>query len=99
YPSPDLIIADPYEEFADGLKHAFYIGQSHVVGGTTTDMVAIVNHWVFEQIWIGADDKLPRKVRATFLADPARLRHEIAFSQWQLDPAVPAGGFGSARAT
>ena len=40
FPFTDLIITDPYEEFADGLQHAFYIGQSHVVGGTTTDIVA-----------------------------------------------------------
>src|SRR5256885_6549326 len=53
-------------------------------------MVAIVNTWVFEQIWIGADDKLPRKVRAVFLADPSRLRHEMELSNWQLDPPVPA---------
>jgi hypothetical protein len=99
FPFTDVIVADPYKDLADGLKHAFYIGQSRVVGGTTTDMVAIVNKWVFEQIWIGADDKLPRKARAVFLADPARLRHEIAFSQWQLDPTVPAEAFASASAT
>jgi hypothetical protein len=99
FPFTDVIVADPYKDLADGLKHAFYIGQSRVVGGTTTDMVAIVNKWVFEQIWIGADDKLPRKARAVFLADPSRLRHEIEFSQWQLDPAVPAEAFASSSAT
>ena len=99
FPFTDVIVADPYKGLADGLKHAFYIGQSRVVGGTTTDMVAIVNNWVFEQIWIGADDKLPRKVRATFLADPARLRHEMELSNWQLDPTVPADAFASSSAT
>jgi hypothetical protein len=99
FPFTDVIVADPYKGVADGLKHAFYIGQSRVVGGTTTDMVAIVNNWVFEQIWIGADDKLPRKVRAVFLADPARLRHDMELSNWQLDPAVPADAFASASAT
>jgi hypothetical protein len=99
FPFTDVIVADPYKGLADGLKHAFYIGQSRVVGGTTTDMVAIVNNWVFEQIWIGADDKLPRKVRATFLADPARLRHEMELSNWQLDTPVPADAFASSSAT
>jgi hypothetical protein len=99
FPFTDVIVTDPYKGLADGLKHAFYIGQSRVVGGTTTDMVAIVNHWVFEQIWIGADDKLPRKVRAVFLADPARLRHEMELSQWQLDPTVPADAFASSSAS
>jgi hypothetical protein len=80
FPFTDLIVADPYKGLADGLQYAFYIGQSRVVGGTTTDMVAIVNNWVFEQVWIGADDKLPRKVRPVFLADPARLRYEMELS-------------------
>src|SRR5262245_27075640 len=99
FPFTDLIVADPYKGLADGLKHAFYIGQSRVVGGTTTDRVAIGNNWVFEQIWIGADDKLPRKARAVFLADPARLRHEMELSNWQLDPAVPADAFASSSAS
>src|SRR5262247_2392601 len=99
FPFTDVIVADPYKGLADGLQYAFYIGQSRVVGGTTTDMVAIVNNWVFEQIWIGADDKLPRKVRATFLADPARLRHEMELSNWQLDAAVPAEAFASSSAS
>ncbi|MGH8065158.1 MAG: DUF2092 domain-containing protein [Candidatus Entotheonellia bacterium] len=98
FPFTDVIVTDPYQGLADELQHAFYIGQSRVVGGTTTDMVAIVNKWVFEQIWIGADDKLPRKARAVFLADPSRLRHEIEFSNWQLDPAVPAEAFASSSA-
>jgi hypothetical protein len=72
FPFTDVIVADPYKGLVDGLKHAFYIGQSRVVGGTTTDMVAIVNNWVFEQIWIGADDKLPPLVpRSAWL--PVRL--------------------------
>ncbi len=98
FPFTDMIVADPYEGIADGLRHAFYIGQSRVVGGTTTDMVAIENNWVFEQIWIGADDKLPRMARAVFHADPTGLRHQIEFSNWQLDPAVAAEAFASSSA-
>jgi hypothetical protein len=99
FPFTDVIVADPYKDLANGLQYAFYIGQSRVVGGTTTDMVAIVNNWVFEQLWIGVDDKLPRKARAVFLDDPARLRHEMDLSNWQLDPAVPADAFASSSAT
>ena len=43
YPFTDVIVADPYEGIADGLTNAFYIGQSKVIGGVTTDMVAINN--------------------------------------------------------
>jgi hypothetical protein len=99
FPFTDVIVADPYKGLADGLQYAFYIGQSRVVGGTTTDMVAFVNNWVFEQVWIGIDDKLPRKARAVFLADPSRLRHEMDLSNWQLDATVSEDAFASSSAT
>jgi hypothetical protein len=98
FPFTDVLVADPYKDIADGLKLAFTIGQSHVLGGTTTDMVAIANDRVFAQLWIGADDKLPRMVRAVYLDDPARLRHQIEFSGWKLDGAVAADAFASPRA-
>ena len=80
FPFTDLIVADPYKDIADGLKVAFYIGQSIVVDGTTTDMVAYVTGDVFVQAWIGAEDKLPRRVYAVYLNDRARLRHVLALS-------------------
>ena len=40
FPFDDVIVANPYGDLAPGLKHAYYVGQSHVVGGTTTDIVA-----------------------------------------------------------
>jgi hypothetical protein len=37
FPFTDVIVTDPYKGVADGLQHAFYIGQSRVVGGTSVD--------------------------------------------------------------
>jgi hypothetical protein len=100
FPFTDLLVADPYQAMAaNGLKHAFYIGQSRTVGGTTTDMVAVIDDWVFQQIWIGAEDKLPRRARAVFLADPAHLRHDLELSNWQIDPVVPADAFTFSNTT
>jgi hypothetical protein len=98
FPFTDVIVADPYQDIADGLKLAFYIGQSRVVGGTTTDMVAYANDSVFVQIWIGAEDMLPRMLRAVFRRDPARMRHQMELSNWQLEPSVSADAFTSAKA-
>jgi len=94
----DLIVADPYKDMADGLTLAYYIGQSRVVGATTTDMLAYIDKGVFVQIWIGAEDKLPRLLHAIYLDDPERLRHNLILSDWQLDAAVPADTFTSAKA-
>lgn len=98
FPFSDVIVSKPYKDIAQGLKVAFYIGQSNVLGGITTDMVAYANDAVFIQIWIGAEDKLPRMLRAVFRNDPSRLRHEMVLSEWQLDPAVPTDAFTSAKA-
>ena len=93
FPFTDLIVADPYKDMAAGLMLAYYVGQSHVVGGTTTDIVAYADRDVFLQVWIGTEDKLPRLVHATFLADPERMRHNLEFSNWQLESPVSADAF------
>src|SRR5437899_6712028 len=94
----DLIVADPYKDMAEGLTVAYYIGQSKVVGQTTTEMLAYVDNGVFVQIWIGAEDKLPRLLHAIYLNDPEQLRHNLILSDWKLDAAVPADTFSSAKA-
>jgi hypothetical protein len=85
FPFTDVIVADPYKDLVEGLKVAFYIGQSDVVGGTTTDMIAFGNDGVFVQAWIGSKDKLPRRLRAIYLDDPASLRHDMVLSDWRLN--------------
>jgi hypothetical protein len=98
FPFSDVIVADPYTDLSQGLKSAFYIGQSVVVGDTTTDMVAYVNDNVFLQMWIGTKDKLPREIRAIFRNDPLRMRNELYLSDWKIDLEIPAGAFSSAKA-
>ena len=98
FPFVDLLVDDPYAALTDGAILAFYIGPSTVVAGTTTDMLAWANKDVFLQIWIGADDKLPRRVRAVFAADPQQLRHELELSNWKLDADVTPDTFTSVKA-
>jgi hypothetical protein len=98
FPFVDLLVDNPYDALTDGAILAFYIGPSSVVAGTKTDMLAWANKDVFLQIWIGADDKLPRRVRAVFAADPQQLRHELELSNWKLDGAVTPDTFTSEKA-
>ena len=88
YPFTDLVVADPFAALTDGAKLAFYIGPSGMVGGTKTNMVAWASNDVFIQMWSGVDDKLPRRIRAVYSADPLRLRHDMELSNWQLDPQI-----------
>ena len=98
YPFTDLVLADPFAALSEGMKLAFYIGPSAVVGGVKTEMLAWANDDVFLQIWVGAEDKLPRRVRAMFRADPLRLRHDMELSNWQLDGPIAAEAFTSSKA-
>jgi hypothetical protein len=66
------------------LKSAFYIGQSKYVGGVVTDMVAVANDNVQAELWIGADDGLPRMARVSYPKDPLRASYDVQFSNWKL---------------
>jgi hypothetical protein len=99
FPFTDLIVTDPYQDLAPGLKLAYYVGQSHIVGGTTTDIVAYAGDGVFAQVWIGSDSKLPLLVHALYLDDPDGLRHTLQLSNWQLDQSVSSDVFGSSTAS
>jgi hypothetical protein len=94
----DYLVADPYADMAPGLTLAFSIGQSKVIGGTTTDMVAYEDEGVFVQVWIGAEDKLPRMARAVYFDDPLQLRHQVELSNWRIDPPAAADAFASSKA-
>jgi hypothetical protein len=98
FPFTTMMTADPFKGVSDGLILAFYIGQSSNVGGTTTDMVAYANNNVFAQVWIGSEDKLPRMIRAVYRTDMAHLRHQLEWSNWQLDLTVPEDAFASKSA-
>jgi hypothetical protein len=99
FPFDDVIVSDPYKDISDDLRMAFYIGQSNIVGGTLTDMIAYDTGGVFVEIWIGAEDKLPRMLRAIFSDDPLKLRHRLELSNWHIDPNVSADFFTSEKAT
>ncbi|MFO1037880.1 MAG: DUF2092 domain-containing protein [Geminicoccaceae bacterium] len=98
FPFTDVLVADPWGDLKDDLKLAFYMGQSHVVGDTTTDIVVIASDTAQAQIWIGAKDHLPRMIRATFFDEPGNFRHTVEMSNWHLDGKLPKGAFTSAKA-
>jgi hypothetical protein len=98
FPFTDLLLPDPYAAISPGAVTAFVVGPSAIVGGVRTDMIVWANNDVFLQIWIGADDKLPRRIRAQFRADTKGLRHDLELSHWQLDGALAAETFNTTKA-
>ena len=98
FPFTDLLLPDPYAAIAQGAILAFAVGPSAQVGGVETDMVVWASDDVFLQIWIGSEDRLPRRIRAQFRADPRGLRHDLQLSDWKLDAALSADAFDTGRA-
>ena len=94
----DVIVTDPYKDIAQGMSVAFYVGQSKIVGGTTTDIVAYESGGGFIEAWIGAEDKLPRLIRAIYVDDPSQSRHNLVLTNWQLDMPVPTDAFSTSKA-
>jgi hypothetical protein len=97
FPFAEVIVADPAKNLGNGLTSAFYVGQSHVVGDTVTDIIAIANDHVQAEIWIGVDDGLPRMMRAIYPTDPAKSRNEIVFSHWRLNEPTKDSDFTSTQ--
>jgi hypothetical protein len=84
FPFVDFIVDDPYAAITEKLTSAFVMGKSEVVGGTTTDIIAIANKEFQAQLWIGAKDKLPRLVWLNPVGGKEKSRSMIEFSNWRL---------------
>jgi hypothetical protein len=98
YPFTDLLLPDPYAVMTNKILHAFYIGRSGAVGGVPTEVVAWATNDVFLQMWVGTEDKLPRRIRAMYANDPLKLRHDIQLSDWKLETSHAPGTFASQKA-
>lgn len=98
FPFTDVIVADPYGDLATGLQLAFVVGQSTVVGDTLTDIVVIADPTLQMQLWIGVEDRLPRRIQASFFDELGHFRHVLELSDWRLDPELPPDTFSSAAA-
>ena len=99
FPFTDVIVTDPYGDMAPGLRHAYRVGQSTIVAGVTTDVVAFAGNGIFAEMWVGAEDKLPRVLHAIYLDDPEHLRHNLIFSDWKIDSSVSDDFFTSSHAS
>jgi hypothetical protein len=98
YPFTDLLLPDPYAVMTNKILHAFYIGRSGAVGGVPTEVVAWATNDVFLQMWVGTEDKLPRRIRAMYANDPLKLRHDMWLSDWKLETTHAPGTFASEKA-
>jgi hypothetical protein len=99
FPFADVILSKPCDVFEkEGMNSAFYVGQSHVVGDITTDIVAVAADNVQAELWIGAEDRLPRLVRVVYPNEPAHALYQTQYSDWHITDAAESGAFTSEKA-
>ncbi|MBV8613655.1 MAG: DUF2092 domain-containing protein, partial [Acetobacteraceae bacterium] len=99
FPFADVLVSKPCAVFEqEGLNSAFYVGQSKIIGGTTTDMIAVAADNIQAELWIGAQDHLPRMVRVVYPQEPAHALYQTEYSDWRLMDAVDPATFTSDKA-
>ena len=98
FPFSDVITADPCSVFSKNIQSMFYVGQSKVIGGTTTDMVALAGPDIQAELWIGAKDHLLRLIRVVYPNEPAHALYQTEYSNWRLNQPVAPDAFVSAAA-
>jgi hypothetical protein len=99
FPFDDVLLPHPCAVFKEaGVTSAFYVGQSKVIGGTVTDMVAVASPDVQAELWIGAEDHLPRLTRVVYVHEPAHALYQTEYSNWHLIDSVDPSAFTSDRA-
>lgn len=94
----DFAVSNPYKEIRQQSHSVTYVGREKLPGGflglgrVACDHVALKGREADAELWIAADDRLPRKLVATFHR-PGRPQLRITFSDWNLAAAIPASHF------
>ena len=87
FPYADILVEEPYKVLTEGLVKAAYVGQS-TIGGVKTDHLFFANKGVEWQIWIGAEDHLPRLVYANYMDDISEPSYTVGFLNWKVNQSV-----------
>jgi hypothetical protein len=97
FPYVEVLLADPYVALSADLKGALFVGES-TIDGVRTEHLALTGHGVDWEIWIGAEDKLPRLVQVKHLDIEKVPTVTTRFFDWKLNPTIPEARFTFAGA-
>jgi hypothetical protein len=97
FPYLELLLADPYAALTASLGGALYVGHS-TVDGVKTEHLAFRGPGVDWEIWIGAEDRLPRLVQAKYVDLGKAPAITTRFTDWKLDAPIPASTFTLGKA-
>src|SRR5262245_9594228 len=97
FPVTGVLLADPYEKMKDGLKTAVDLGVTKVDGVECRHLLFGEDDadW---QVWVEAGPRpFPRRLSVVYKTAPGAPRVLAAFSDWKLNPAIPAARFASVK--
>ena len=93
FPGADLLFAELYPILSSGVESSHYIGVV-VVGGVECHHLAFREDKVDWQLWVQTgDEPLPIKYVITSKWLTGAPQYSVRLSDWNLDPAIPAGRF------
>ena len=92
FPYLAVLLSDPYAALTKDLGGALYVGHS-TLDGVKTEHLALRSPGVDWEIWIGAEDRLPRLVQAKYLDLGKAPTITTQFHDWKLDAQIPAATF------
>ena len=93
FPVAGVMFADPYEKMKDGLKTAIDLGVTKVDGVDCRHLLFGEDETDW-QVWVEAGKQpLPRRLSIVYKNTPGAPRVLAAFSDWKINPAVPAARF------
>jgi hypothetical protein len=86
FPFADVLHFEIHTAMTHSVTSAQFVGTS-TLGGVKTDHLAFAGGGLEWEIWIGAEDHLPRLLNVTFAEVTGRPHNSVAFADWQLEPA------------
>jgi hypothetical protein len=92
FPFADVLIADPYASWAQGLEGAVYVGESTRNNEKLTHL-ALTAKDVSWEVWTDQKTHLPRLVYVKYTTETHSPTVMIEFSKWKLNAKMPASTF------
>lgn len=94
FPADELVVADPYAAMTKGITLAARVARAP---GDKTEHVILAGPALQLELWIDPATSLPSRAVAVYVDHPLRPHFAIEYSDWKIDPALPASTFALPR--
>ncbi len=92
FPADEVVVADPFAAITRDLTYVALVGQT-AIGGHKSDHVVLANPTMELQIWLDVKTGLPTEEAVVYLDDPRKPHFYVEYTDWRLDPKLPASTF------